>query len=323
MKTSLSRLIDFLFLHLSLEVASGMAALYCGAHWMFWRTFDLPPYRVLCKVATLAHLPGEFLWGAPLSILGLAQIVGAWRGDLKQRQVISRALAMLMVMIAVIMMATLARSIVAWFILWGAVVQLSVFFQLPGAVAAENGKLRCVMPPIPMLIGDGGYDKQTTFIVGAAVIFMVSAIPTIKLVVDWIRGKSDAQPQPFLVAPAPVFATMEVVTKVDQGLKADLAKLDKYVHDSIHSQGKEIQGVAFLVKASEESQRDGIEDVNRQGEVRITKVHDRLNEMDRTIGGLGADTKHATAQLTEVQRTLNILLSRTAPTQRRGGGATE
>lgn len=175
-------------------------------------------------------------------------------------------------------------------------------------------------------------DPQATYVLGglaglAAFFFFV--MRGINETRTFLSGRKPAEqlpvsapvPSPLVVTTQPVFATIELVEKGDKQLKDDIAKLDKYVHESIHAQAKEIQGVATLIKDSDEAHRDAIEDVNKQGETRISGVHTRLNEMDRTIGGLSADTKTANSNLVEVQRTLNILLSRTASSPRRGGGS--
>lgn len=125
-------------------------------------------------------------------------------------------------------------------------------------------------------------------------------------------------PSPLMIAAQPVFATMEVVTRVDESLRNDFNKLEKYVHESVHEQGKAIQAVSTLIKDGDESHQEAIAEVNKQGEERITKVHDRLNVVVRDIGGIEAKTDMANQQLVGVRQTLEVLLSRSA-SQPRGG----
>ena len=325
MKAIAQRVFDFFFLHLDLEVGCGLVAAFVGAHWLFWRTFDLPPYRILVALTRGAHCGGEYFWGIPLVLLGSSQMLAVWFRRLTARRVICRLHAMWLMLIGVMMIATVSRSIVAWFMLLGVYAQLSVFFQLPHPKSYDRSRLYCsVLPALALTLLAEGFDKESITYLGVAAAVAIATIPALDTLRKWIQGnkREDVHlraPQPLVVSAQPVFASVELVSKVDQELKASVAKLETYVHESVHKQGLEIQAVVTLIKDSDESHREAIESVNQQGEARITKVHDRLNVMDRNLGGLESSAKSTADGVVRLQQSMENILGRLPP--RRGGAS--
>ena len=278
---------------------------------------------VLAVLARAVHLPGECLWGIPLVVLGLGQVAAVWRQWMTARRLVCRLHAMWLTIISTVMIATLPRSIVAWFMLLGVYAQLSVYCQLPWCKAVDPARLHClVLPALALALLAEGFDKESITYLGVACAVAIAAIPALDTVKRWGKGdqREDGHlkaPQPLVVAAQPVFASVELVSKVDEQLKASVAKLENYVHESVHKQGLEIQAVVTLIKDSDESHREAIESVNQQGEARITKVHDRLNVMDRSMGGLESTAKSTADGVIRLQQSMENILGRLPP--RRGG----
>ena len=131
---------------------------------------------------------------------------------------------------------------------------------------------------------------DNTLLIGSFVIAASMLIPSINIVLGWIKGKpveaphsTLLSPQPLVVRQADQFVTQEQVQKIETDLRHQMVELRGYMHDAVHDIKEVAHAMSLQVRESSESTRELFQSLDARNEARVEKVAKRVDEViDRT-----------------------------------------
>ena len=186
--------------------------------------------------------------------------------------------------------------------------------------------------PAPTVQEIGQFVQMVFWLVGC-----VGALLGVAVAIKQLRHRPAAPrdvPQPLYVKLAEEFATKLELERIDLESRGRAAvnrdRIEKLegLLDGRHKEN--VASITALGEKIEKAREDVRHDVRQevqpiQGKIdsHNADVAEKFQELAREIGGLKSAKDTNDALGAEVRQTLNILLSRTAPAARRGGGAME